>query len=204
MPSSDCMLKGECVMRIQKINDSTLRICLSLNELAERNITMVELFQRTAKTEQLFWEMITKAGEEVEFVLDQPFWIQATVMSGEEFVITVVKQDFTENQTEEPKAKSKRKPRNKEWVYRIADLEQVVNLTKSLGDTTPGKVSLFFCAENYYIVINNRSITGVARQRVEALLKEYGEKVNVTRAYLEEYGKLIGGKEALEGIRQYF
>lgn len=191
-------------MRIQKINENTLRIFLSFNELAERNISMAELFQRSAKTEQLFWEMIAKAGEEVEFVLDQPFWIQATIMSSEEFVITVVKQESAEEITEEPKPKPKRRPRSREWVYRLEDVEQVINLSKSLGDTLPTRTSLYYCQGAYFLVLNSRVITGAVRQKIEAILKEYGEKVNVTKAYLEEYGRLIVAGNALENVRQYF
>lgn len=189
-------------MRIQKINNNTLRIFLSLAELAERDISMVDLFQRSAKTEQLFWEMISKAGEEVQFVLDQPFWIQATIMSGEEFVITVVKQD-EELPEEEPRSKPKRRPRTKEWVYRFEDWEQVVGAVKSLGDIL-SRSSLYFCEPYYYLVINSRPLTGGLRQRSEAILKEYGEKVNVTKAFLEEYGKLIKANDALETVRKYF
>jgi len=191
-------------MRIQKINDTTLRIFLSFNELAERNISMAELFQRSAKTEQLFWEMIAKAGEEVEFALDQPFWIQATIMSSEEFVITVVKQESPNEIPLEPKAKPKRRPRSREWVYRFDDWEQVINFVKAIGENIPGRTSLYHCNDAYYLVLNSRVLTGAIRQKTEAVLKEYGQKVNMTKAYLEEYGKVIQVGSALETVKQYF
>ena len=191
-------------MRIQKLNDNTLRIVLSFSELAERDISMTDLFQRSAKTEQLFWDMISKAGEEVQFSLDQPFWIQATVMSGEEFVITVVKQDQQGGVLEESKAKPKRRPRSREWVYQFDDWEQLVNTAKDLGDPLPSRSSIYFLSPFYYLILNSRAITGGARQRTEAILKEYGEKVNVTKPYLAEYGKAIQIGNALETIKQYF
>ncbi len=189
-------------MRIQKINENTLRIFLSFTELAERDISMADLFQRSAKTEQLFWEMISKAGEEVQFVLDQPFWIQATVMSSEEFVITVVKQEYQEEISEEPKTKPKRRPRSREWIYRFDDWEQLVNAAKGLGDYLPNRTSVYYYSPNYYLVLSPRA--GASRQRIEAILKEYGEKVNMTKVYLDEYGKVIQSGNALETIRHYF
>ncbi len=191
-------------MRVQKINDNTLRIFLSFNELAERDISMVELFQRSAKTEQLFWEMIAKAGEEVEFVLDQPFWIQATIMSSEEFVITVVKQDSPEDIPPVAKVKPKRRPQSREWVYRFDDWDQLVSLVKELGETVPGRTSLYHCNSAYYLVLPLRGLTGVTRQKVEAILKEYGDKVNLSKIYLEEYGKVVKLETALETIKEYF
>lgn len=197
-------MKGECIMRIQKVNDNTLRIFLSLSELDERDISMTDLFQRSAKTEQLFWEMIAKAGEEVEFVLDKPFWIQATIMSGEEFVITVVKQELQEESPPESKTKPKRRPRNRDWVYQFKDWEQLIMAVQSLNPNLPGRSSIYYAEPFYYLVLNSRSITGLSRQKAEAVLMEYGEKVNLTKAYLSEYGRIIQADDALETIRKYF
>lgn len=80
-------------MRILKVNESTVRIFISFTELADRDISLADFFQRSPRTEQFFWEMIKKAKDEVDFHLDQPFWIQATVASEDEFVITVIKQE---------------------------------------------------------------------------------------------------------------
>ncbi|MDA8442538.1 MAG: adaptor protein MecA [Peptococcaceae bacterium] len=191
-------------MRIQKVNESTLRIFLSFSELAERDISMTDLFQRSTKTEQLFWEMIAKAGEEVEFVLDEPFWIQATVMSGEEFVITVVKQAEPDEQTRDLKTKPKRRPRSTEWIYRFSDWEHLVLAVQQLGANAAPKSSIYFVQPDYYLVLSSRGITGAQRHKFEAVLKEFGEKVNTTKVYLQEYGKLIQADNALETIKRYF
>ncbi len=61
-------------MRVQKVNEHTIRIFISLTELSDRDITMTDLFQRSAKTEQLFWELIAAAREECVCVLYKPFW----------------------------------------------------------------------------------------------------------------------------------
>ncbi len=191
-------------MRVQKVDESTLRIFLSFSELAERNITMADLFQRSSQTEQYFCDMIAKAGEEVEFTLDRPFWIQAQIMSGDEFVITVMKQDQHEEPEEPSQPKAKKRTRHNQWIYRFEDWEQVVTLAASLHDSVPSKSSIYYLNSAYYIVINPRGITGTLRQKVESLLKEYGGKVNCAKVYLEEHGKLIQDGNALGTVQQYF
>ena len=120
-------------MRIQKVNEHMVRIFISFTELADRDITMTDLFQRTSKTEQLFWELIAQAREEVEFNLDQPFWIQATVSSNDEFVITVMKQEEQfDGLVKEKEKKQPARNRIREWVYAFADFEDVLAATALL------------------------------------------------------------------------
>jgi adapter protein MecA 1/2 len=197
-------MKGEVIMRVQKINESTLRIFLSFSELAERKISMTDLFQRSAQTEQYFCEMLAKAGEEVDFILDGPFWIQAQVVSSDEFIITVLKQDEQADVVEDTKPKAKRRRRNNQWIYRFEDWEQLITLSDSLEDCVPSKNSIYYLDSAYYLVIGSRGITGVLRQKVESLLKEYGDKVNFSKVFLEEHGKVIQAGNALATVKRYF
>ena len=122
-------------MRVQKVNEHTIRIFISLTELTDRDITMADLFQRSAKTEQLFWELIAQAREEVEFNLDQPFWIQATVATNDEFVITIMKQEEQlEDLIKDKVARKPSKGRVTELVYAFADFEDVLSAVGRLPE----------------------------------------------------------------------
>jgi len=191
-------------LRIQKINENTIRIFISFAELADRDITMADLFQRSQRSEQLFWELISQAREEVEFSLDQPFWIQATASSNDEFVITVIKQE----ETTEPlprEREGKRAGRSKvmEWIYVFADIEDLLAVVKRMPDLARVRSSLFQFEGEYYLVVSHLG-TGKKRQLAEALFDEYGEKVDVAKPFLEEHGKLIIKERALQSLRAYF
>ncbi|MHB1404949.1 MAG: adaptor protein MecA [Desulfitobacteriaceae bacterium] len=191
-------------MRVQKVNDSTIRIFISFTELADRDISMADLFQRSSKTEQLFWELIAQAREEVEFNLDQPFWIQATVASNDEFVITVMKQ---EEQTEIPvKEKEKKKPargRVQEWVYAFADFEDVLAVVQRLPQFNNMRSSLFEFEGEYYLSVSRIGV-GKKRQLAEAILDEYGDLVTATRDFLIEHAKVIIAAKAVQTLRVSF
>lgn len=191
-------------MRIQKVNDNTIRIFISFAELADRDITMADLFQRSQRSEQLFWELISQAREEVEFNLDQPFWIQATASSNEEFVITVIKQEDTTDTL--PKEKENKKPsRSKavEWVYAFADIEDVLSVVKRIPDISRVRSSLFEFEGEYYLVVSHLG-TGKKKQVAEALFDEYGELVDVAKLFLEEHGKVILKERALQNLKSHF
>jgi Negative regulator of genetic competence, sporulation and motility len=142
-------------MRVQKVNEHTIRIFISLTELSDRDITIADLLQRSAKTEQLFWELIAQAREEVEFNLDQPFWIQATVASNDEFVITIMKQEEQlEGSTKEKITRKTTKGRITELVYVFADFEDVLAAVERLPEFNQLHSGLFLFEKEYYLVLN--------------------------------------------------
>ncbi|MEA4900871.1 adaptor protein MecA [Desulfitobacterium sp.] len=191
-------------MRIQKVNESTIRIFISFTELADRDITMADLFQRSAKSEQLFWELITQAREEVEFNLDQPFWIQASAASNDEFVITVMRQ---EESIETPaKEKDKKRPtRSKvlEWIYVFEDFEDVLAAVKRFPDFPRLWSSLYEFEGEYYLAVSHLG-SGKKKQYAEALLDEYGEIVDIAKVFLQEHGKVIMAERAVQIMKETF
>ena len=193
-------------MRVQKVNDSTIRIFISLTELADRDISMADLFQRSPKTEQLFWELIAQAREEVEFSLDQPFWIQATVASNDEFVITVIKQDEQGGEVPPKEKDRKKSPRNNrvlEWVYVFEDFENLLASVARLPQFAQLRSSVYQFEDEYYLTLRRLGV-GKKRQLAEALLDEYGERVSTTEDFLVEHGKTITCGRAVETLRTSF
>ena len=191
-------------MRVQKVNEHTIRIFISLTELTARDITMADLFQRSAKTEQLFWELIAQAREEVEFNLDQPFWIQATVASNDEFVITIMKQEEqNEGSNKEKTARKSTKGRVTELVYVFTDFEDVLGAVGRLPEFNQLRSALFLFEKEYYLVLNRMGI-GKKRLLTEAILDEYGEIVATTGVFLSEHGKVIIPVKAVQTLNASF
>ena len=191
-------------MRVQKVNEHTIRIFISMTELTDRDITMADLFQRSVKTEQLFWELIAQAREEVEFNLDQPFWIQATVASNDEFVITIMKQEENgDGSVKEKAAKKVSKGRVTELVYVFADFEDLILAMGRLPDITQLRSSLYEFEKEYYLVLN-RLGKGKKRLTAEAILDEYGEIVSATGVFLSEHGKSIISEKAVQTLNASF
>ncbi|HVJ50139.1 adaptor protein MecA [Desulfitobacterium sp.] len=191
-------------MRIQKVNESTIRIFISFTELADRDISMADLFQRSAKSEQLFWELIAQAREEVEFNLDQPFWIQATAAANDEFIITVMRQDDAiEMPTKGKEKKRGQRPRVLEWIYVFADFEDVLAAVKRFPDFPRVRSSLFIFEGEYYLAVSHLG-TGKKKQYAEALMDEYGEIVDISKVFLEEHGQIIMDVRAIQTLKKTF
>ena len=192
-------------MRFQKVNEHTVRIFISLSELTERDITMADLSQQSAKTEQLFWELIAQAREEVEFNIDQPFWIQATVAANDEFVITIMKQEdqLVGINKEKPAPRKPAKSKVTELVYVFADFEDVLSAVRRLPESCQLHSGLYLFENEYYLVLN-RLATGKKRLFAEAVLDEYGEIVSTSGVFLAEHGKTILSEGAVAALLTSF
>ncbi|NLM20159.1 MAG: adaptor protein MecA [Peptococcaceae bacterium] len=199
-------------MRILKVDDNTVRIFISFTELADRNISLADFFQRSARTEQFFWELISKARDEVDFNLDQPFWIQATLASEDEFVITVIKQDEqvdTEiNHIFEANLKEKKKPQStskahyeQEWVYVFSEFEDLLTAISLLPGLPNTKSALYEYEDEYYLALNKFSTP--RKQKIsEAILDEFGELMMITEDFLKEHAEPIIKEQAVKILKE--
>ena len=199
-------------MRILKVNDNTVRIFISFTELEDRNISLGDFFQRSARTEQFFWELITRAKDEVDFHLDQPFWIQATVASEEEFVITVIKQEeqieaeinhiiqTSFGERKKAPASSSKTSSQQGWVYVFTDFEDVMSAVHLLPENHYIESALYEYEDEYYLALSK---FGTPRKKkiAEAILDEFGESIVLTEIYLKEHGRQVIEKEAVKVLK---
>ncbi|ADY54988.1 Negative regulator of genetic competence [Syntrophobotulus glycolicus DSM 8271] len=199
-------------MRILKVNENTVRIFISFSELSARNISLADFFQRSERTEQFFWEIIGKAREEVNFNLDQPFWIQATVASDDEFVITVIKQDeqieaeinhIIQNNFNDKKSTPKVsvKTANSDWVYVFSDFEDVLNCLSLIPDVPQLSSALYKYEQEYFLSLGKMT-SSRKRKIMEAILDEYGEAILLSDIFLKEHGETIISENAISKLKK--
>ena len=55
------------VMDIERVNEYTLKLYISYDDIEERGYSREEIWYNRGKGEQLFWDMIEEIGEEADF-----------------------------------------------------------------------------------------------------------------------------------------
>lgn len=79
-------------MKIEKVNDRTIRCTLTKSDLSERKIKLSELAYGTEKARGFFKDMIQQASYEFGFEAeDIPLMIEAIPLSGEAIVLVITK-----------------------------------------------------------------------------------------------------------------
>lgn len=89
------------------------------------------------------------------------------------------------------------------FVFRFADLEDVIRAAHALGSYTLN-TGLYRFAGAYHLFVDEESLLEDQYDTVWAILHEYGEYSTATRAVLEEYGTPIFSDRALEQIAARF
>lgn len=193
-------------MRVEKIAKNKIRIFVSYEDLASRGIERDEMFQNGKKVQELFWDMMEVAYAEVGFEMIGPIAVEAFTMPSEGVVIIVTQvpslpvPGSLSELTDEPEPE--RDPCDS-FVFSFADFEDVVRVGKALAQIEELDCRLYVYRKTYHVFFADDSLSEPVYDAVWSILHEYGELVNVTRAMLDEYGKLIS-EHALEMLRTFF
>ena len=79
-------------MKFEKLNENKIRIILSNQDLADKNIDFNSFMSNSAETQTLFLDMLEEAEEKVGFITrDHKIKIEALAMADGDFVVTVTR-----------------------------------------------------------------------------------------------------------------
>ena len=112
-------------MRIERINENSIRCILTRFDLSVRNLNLRELTYGSDKARKLFDEMMTRASDEVGFNAENtPIMIEAIPMTGNAIQIVITKvEDPEELDTRFSKFSQSRQAamQNNEWLRKLTN-----------------------------------------------------------------------------------
>lgn len=112
-------------MRIERINENSIRCILTSFDLSVRNLNLRELTYGSDKARKLFDEMMTRASDEVGFNAENtPIMIEAIPMTGNAIQIVITKvEDPEELDTRFSKFSQSRQAamQNNEWLRKLTN-----------------------------------------------------------------------------------
>lgn len=193
-------------MRVEKIATNKVRIFISYEDLSARGIDRDEIWQNGKKVQELFWDMMEVAYAEVGFEMVGPIAVEAFTMPTEGVIVVVTQVPSLPGQVDEKEDTDEDLMHDPfgAFVFSFADFEEVARVAKSLVAVGQLCASLYVYKDVYHLYFEDDAIPEDKYDTVWAVLHEYGELASVTRAVLDEYGKLILGEDALERIVELF
>ena len=82
-------------MKIEKLNENKVRITLNLEDLRDRNIDYQSFMARPIETQDIFFDMLDIAEQEVGFQInDSRFAIEVIALKDGRFIFTITKSDI--------------------------------------------------------------------------------------------------------------
>ena len=193
-------------MRIEKINDTQIRVTLSHSDLNPRDIKISELAYGSKKAQELFREMMTQAYEEFGFETENvPLMIEAVPLSTESIMIVVTKiedpsqidkrlgifgerpthrtfkednnQDGLYHNSPSKVNKNSKQERDLVQIYSFSSFDQLTSAADRIATIYCGMNSLYkYEGKTYFLVLQPNFMRKTSPVQLESVLNEFGEK----------------------------
>ena len=221
-------------MDIERVNENTLKLFITYNDIEDRGYSREEIWYNRAKGEQLFWDMIDEVNTDDYFDVEGPIWIHINASEvGLEIIVTrahILKDGETldghSNYDDQKEMLGPFDEVGEEllsqlsqfsdlddselfmdtdiYVYKFKDIDELIPVAKRMTVDAVDS-SLFKYEDEYYLVVDYvNADEELNRQDKNALIKEFLRPSNFTIHRLEEYAEKIIEYNCFETIRKYF
>ena len=218
---------------MEHINENTIRVLIENADLEERGVTFLDLLGNHKQIENFFYSILEEVDVEEQFhesdaitfqVLPSGTGLELFISKGgpindqlefssasenlnsEEFSQYIKKQMVQNlNKSEKETEIEHLEDEMQDVVLRLNQFEDMIELSKMMH-LDNAISNLFLYKERYYLnlVFFINEMTERSAEEEIALALEFAEKTSVTQGILEEHGKMIMEKKALELTRHYF
>ena len=200
-------------MKFEKLNENKIRITLTIQDLAEKEIDFHVFMSNSAEAQDVLLDMLEQAKKETGFdPEDYNLKVEALVMADTNFIFTIT------NLPPEEKSKiSKRKftvkrknivPSSTQAVYCFNSFDDFNDFLVFLSKNTlfnykklAKSITLYEYKEKYYLLMNNINTEFIDKIKFYTCITEFAKCVTNSKVFaskLKECGTLIMKNNALE------
>lgn len=195
-------------MKIEKLNEDKIKITLSTDDLAERNIDVQSFIYNSPESQDLFWDMMQEAEQKYGFNVDESMiYVEATASGAGIFTLTVTKTagslniPTTKKKLKKGNFKLKRKVtsvQQENSIYIFSSFEDICEFCNAVDCSKIGTNSLYKLNEQYYLKISTMPFNSILE------FASLDNSPELTFARIKEYGSVISEEDALQKISLHF
>ena len=197
-------------LKIEKLAEDKIKITITIDDLAERNIDLYSFMYNSPESQDLFWDVMNEAEREYGFnVDDSMIYVEASTSGGGNFTLIVtktkekplIKRGASKSQTGKETVRLKRKKIPsylKDGIYQFDSFEDVCSFCHAIDAKEIQGSVLYRLDETYYLKAAIMPATSIL---------EYASVVKypaLVEAKIAEYGQVIVAENAVETIGKYF
>ncbi|GKV65992.1 MULTISPECIES: adaptor protein MecA [Sporosarcina] len=214
-------------MEIERINENTVKFYLSYGDIEDRGFSKEDVWYNREKSEELFWDMMDELGDDTEFEVEGPLWIQVNAMNeGIEVIVTRAHlpknaessqfpfgiEDPEElfdpifdaiNETEEENEEVQLTDR----LYMFHEFDELIPLAaKMISLEDEFETQLYAFENRYYLNLRfDYSLIETKRAKdIASMISEFGSPSKLTIHRLEEYGTSVMASDVFKQVDKYF
>lgn len=191
-------------MRLERLSVNQFKIFMTYDDLQERGYSKEDLWNNLPKANQLFQDMLYEACEELNMDLDGMLVVKVHMLQAQGMIIIVTQNEYDQSENEEYIELKVTMDESKEMIFVFNDLEDVIQAAKRVQYKYDLTSSLYSYDGQYYLHINEKSLTEKIRQDLISVLSEYASPSTLTSYILNEHGNQIAKDNALQIFVKYF
>lgn len=200
-------------MKFEKLNENKIRITLTIQDLAEKEIDFHVFMSNSAEAQDVLLDMLEQAKKETGFdPEDYNLKVEALVMADTNFIFTITKLPPEEkSKISKRKFTVKRKnivPSSTQAVYCFNSFDDFNDFLVFLSKNTlfnykklAKSITLYEYKEKYYLLMNNINTEFIDKIKFYTCITEFAKCVTNFKVFaskLKECGTLIMKNNALE------
>ena len=216
-------------MEMEHINENTIRVLIGHEDLEERGVSFLDLLGNHKEIENFFYSILEEVDIEEEFrgseavtfqVLPKGDGLELFISKNlpdeevsqsedsavdSEDVSEFLRQQIIASDPEEELSGSVLEEQERHAIFAFEDFERVIQLATDV-ELESAWTDLYLFEERYYLVVHfwmeNLNQADVENQIARIL--EFAEKSDRTPETLNEYGKCLMARNAIERTKFYF
>lgn len=200
-------------MKFEKLNENKIRITLTIQDLAEKEIDFHVFMSNSVEAQDVLLDMLEQAKKETGFdPEDYNLKVEALVMADTNFIFTITKLPPEEkSKISKRKFTVKRKnivPSSTQAVYCFNSFDDFNDFLVFLSKNTlfnykklAKSITLYEYKEKYYLLMNNINTEFIDKIKFYTCITEFAKCVTNSKVFaskLKECGTLIMKNNALE------
>ena len=186
-------------MKFEKLNDTKIKIILSLQDMELNNLSIDNVLSNSADSQKLLDTIISKAETELDFKPeDSQLLVEAVVPSDEECIFTITK--LLDDKICFPQ-------HGNSFIFKFDCFDDFINLCTFLNNFSylclkeiSKDFSLIFYNNTYYLRFVESEYSTIVIDYIKTLFEEFGKDVSHSTGIdgiLNEYGKVLFSKNAI-------
>lgn len=218
-------------MRIERVNESTLKFYLTYTDIEARGFKRDDLWTSRKKGEEFFWSVMEEVNQEEDFFFDGPLWIQVHAFDkGIEVVVTKSKNDdlqlpeddsdlnidekvndfinnsmHSDSELRDLLMRASEELTEQFFIVHFDNLEDVIQFSyHNYEDVDIEDLLYMYEGKYYYYVEFDDHMSEDAIHSYIAHLLEYANETQISLEQLDEYGKIVMSHNVKRQVKQYF
>ncbi len=207
-------------MRIERINENKIKVLIDADEAMARNLTVKDITDNTDEAQQMFWQVLRLAEENIDFSVDGAKLFIETIPSCESGIGMMITKVCTEEDVEEAvrncsyngrikrselNPNKRRNAKRRKYIFKFESFDSVCDAAGELEKKYYGVSTLYKCDESFYLYLVPSDPISLCE--AETVLSEFAVKQNngqYLHGRLNEYGTVMIENNALDVLSEYF